>query len=79
MESLTSTGTLILRNVTSQDTGSYQCAATNYITGQTVVSQFNIMLQVVPQGARRAPQFLDTPRTNYTIQAGDVCRALSNV
>ncbi|XP_021913765.1 interference hedgehog-like isoform X2 [Zootermopsis nevadensis] len=70
MEFLASMGTLILQNVTSQDTGSYHCAATNYITGQTVSSQFNIMLRVVPQGVQEAPHFLNTPCTNYTIQAG---------
>jgi hypothetical protein len=71
MEFLASMGTLILQNVTSQDAGTYHCAATNYITGQTVTSQFNITLRVVPQGIKEAPHFLNTPRTNYTIQAGN--------
>lgn len=71
MEFLASMGTLILQNVTSQDAGSYHCVATNYITGQSVASQFNITLEVVPQGALKAPYFLNTPCTNYTIQAGN--------
>lgn len=71
VELLASVGTLILQNVTSQDAGSYRCVATNYITGQTVTSHFSITLQVVSQGARKAPHFLGTPCTNYTIQAGN--------
>jgi hypothetical protein len=71
MEFLASMGTLILQNVTSQDAGTYHCAATNYITGQTVASQFSITLRVVPKGVREAPHFLSTPCTNYTIQAGN--------
>ncbi|XP_069684363.1 interference hedgehog-like [Periplaneta americana] len=70
MEFLASMGTLILQNVTTRDSGSYHCAATNYITGQTVTSQFNITLKVVSQCAHQASAFLSTPQTNYSIQAG---------
>ena len=81
VELLASVGTLILQNVTSQDAGSYHCVATNYITGQTVASHFSITLQVVSQGARKAPHFLGTPFTNYTIQAGNssLCCVLCNI
>jgi len=80
VELLASVGTLILQNVTSQDAGSYRCVATNYITGQTVTSQFSITLQVVSQGARKAPHFLGTPCTNYTIQAGNsLCYVFCNI
>jgi hypothetical protein len=79
MEILASMGTLILQNVTSQDAGSYHCVATNYITGQTVASQFIITLDVVSQGALKAPHFLNTPCTNYTVQAGKYSFVLSDV
>jgi len=81
VELLASVGTLILQNVTSQDAGSYRCVATNYITGQTVTSHFSITLQVVSQGARKAPHFLGTPCTNYTIQAGNsfLCCVCCNI
>jgi hypothetical protein len=70
-ELLASVGTLILQNVTTQDAGNYHCVATNYITGQTVASHFSITLQVASHGPQKAPHFLSTPCTNYTIQAGN--------
>ncbi|KAJ9596466.1 hypothetical protein L9F63_012505, partial [Diploptera punctata] len=74
VELLASTGTLVLQNVTTQDSGSYHCAATNYITGQTVTSMFKITLKVTPfsSAPAQAAEFLfpADPHTNYTVQAG---------
>ncbi|XP_067011559.2 interference hedgehog isoform X2 [Anabrus simplex] len=79
---LETTGTLILQNVTAQDAGKYQCKATNYLTGQSVMSPHVLTLKVRQQGPTVAPYFLSLPRTNYTVRTGSnvtlECSAVGN-
>ncbi len=69
---LTMPNSLLLLNVTEQDSGVYTCSATNYITGQTIQSPFRVVLSVVPNQSQlpSCPRFLAVPQNNYVVQSG---------
>lgn len=79
---LSTTGTLILSNVTSIDSGVYTCSATNYITGQTFSSHLKTALTVAHQSEPSSPRFLYTPQSTYIVQSGTSvsleCSAVGN-
>jgi hypothetical protein len=67
---VTDSGVLILQNVTSADSGSYWCSATNHITSETY--QANSLTSVVIVGqknklARKSPQFLVKPKPYFVV------------
>lgn len=74
---LPTSNSLLLQNVSVHDSGVYTCSATNYITGQTFVAPFRVILDVVPSRSvpSSAPKFLSAPQTNYVVQSGKLCLA----
>lgn len=69
---LPTSNSLLLANVSVADSGVYTCSATNYITGQTWLSPYRVVLNVVPSHlmASAPPKFLTLPQTNYVVQNG---------
>ncbi|XP_075233056.1 interference hedgehog-like isoform X2 [Lycorma delicatula] len=69
-EIVSTTGSLVLVNVTSKHSGIYTCSATNYITGQTVLSPVKTTVMVTNSNTPSPPRFLSTPQSLYVMQAG---------
>lgn len=70
---VSSTGSLLLANVTVADTGRYSCSASNPLTGQSLTLPYIVQLRVeVPShgSAPRSPHFLAPRTSNYTVLAG---------
>ncbi|XP_065214508.1 interference hedgehog-like isoform X2 [Planococcus citri] len=69
---LPTSSSLLLQNVSEQDSGVYTCSATNYITSQTFNAPFRVILEVVPSRSvpQYPPKFLSSPQTNYVVQSG---------
>lgn len=69
---LSTSNSLLLTNVTVQDSGVYTCSATNYITGQTLLSPFRVILTVLHNHSvlPSSPSFLSVPQNNYVAQSG---------
>ncbi|XP_034231734.1 interference hedgehog-like isoform X2 [Thrips palmi] len=67
---ISSTGTLVLPNVSDKDEGTYTCSASNYITGNTITSHQKISLRVSWNTEPQQPRFPYRPEDNYTIATG---------
>lgn len=79
---LPNSNSLLLHNVSEDDSGVYSCSATNYITGQTITTSYKVHLEVLPSNNHsikpHAPKFISTPQTNYIAQSGKLCRFIYN-
>ncbi|KAE8738964.1 hypothetical protein FOCC_FOCC015542 [Frankliniella occidentalis] len=67
---ISSTGSLVLPNVSEKDEGVYTCSASNYITGNTRTSHQKISLRVTRSTEPQQPRFPFRPEDNYTVSAG---------
>ena len=70
MQVISSTGSLVLPNISEKDEGTYSCSASNYITGHTITSHQKIFLRVSQSTDPQQPRFPYRPEENYTVPAG---------
>lgn len=78
-----STDSLILDNVTINDSGVYKCKAGNLILSNLArYSDFSLHLRVVKRLQSQPPTFILPPKLNYTVRKGDdvfiECGAVGN-
>lgn len=64
------TQSLILYNVSTSDTGVYNCSASNNIENKRVYSDFSFHLKVVNNAHSRPPYFIIPPKDVYTVEKG---------
>lgn len=62
--------TLVIRNATITDSGSYRCKASNYITQQVFESNHKTILTVHANTTYQAPHLIKQSQTEYTVLRG---------
>ncbi|KAB0799541.1 hypothetical protein PPYR_07421 [Photinus pyralis] len=76
------TQSLIIPNLSTSDSGKYDCAATNPIQQNSVQADFHLNLKIVGNGPWQSPQFLIPAKKVYIVNAGETvfmeCSAVGN-
>lgn len=67
---LTSGKTLIIENARPSDSGKYHCTATNYLSGQTLISNYNTILNAESTQTLQNSYFIKQPQTKYKVLRG---------
>ena len=67
-------GRLHLSDVSAAQAGTYSCAATNHLTGETVTAPFVTRLEVRQPQRSSAPRLVVPPEPIYSVQAGSTLR-----
>lgn len=65
---VSSAGSVLLKNIQSENTGHYSCSATNNIVSQVVKSPMSVYLDVHSSHIVQSPRFLSKPPTLYVAQ-----------
>ncbi|XP_053982744.1 interference hedgehog-like isoform X1 [Hylaeus volcanicus] len=60
--------TMVIENAKPQDSGTYHCTASNYITSQIYTSNHKTILTVHANHKLQAPYFIKQPQTEYKVQ-----------
>ena len=67
-------GRLHLSDVSAAQAGTYSCAATNHLTGETVTAPFVTRLEVRQPPRTSAPRLVVPPEPIYSVKAGTTPR-----